>query len=355
MFEKSEMVYLYIETPLHAGSGGSVGVVDLPIQRERVTNYPLVQASGIKGKLRAEAYEWELFVKKKEAFRKQILDQLKTDENWSSKLDIDRAKEAEKRARKKAAKELGLEVVFGPEGDEADEHAGALSPGDARLLLFPVRSLVGVFAWTTSRNVLARLKRDLEAAKKSVSWTLDNLPDNGNAWTMDNKSVVVNSKVVLEEFAFEAQQHDDVKAIAKWLAENAMPSTAEYVYFKDKLYKQDGANVKGSLVILPEDAFRDFTQFATEIVARIRIDQEKRTVAEGALWSEEHLPSDTLLYAPLHATRPRGKNLPKGWNGTADEVLKFVRDQKLDRIQLGGDETVGRGIVRLHLAGGNQS
>jgi CRISPR-associated protein Cmr4 len=304
MFEKSEMLYLYVETPLHAGSGGSVGVVDLPIQRERITGYPLVQASGIKGKLRAEAVE-------------------------------------------RGKPKVEIAIVFGPENVPGEEikHAGALSPGDARLLLFPVRSLVGVFAWTTSRNVLARFKRDLEAAGQTVTWTLDNLPDNGKAWTVDDKSVVANGKVVLEEFSFDAQQNDVVKIIAEWLATNAFPQTNEYQYFREK--------VKTNLVILPEDAFRDFTQFATEVVTRIRIEQGTGTVAEGALWTEEHLPSDTLLYAPLHATRPRTDNTPDGLK-TAEDVLKFVRDLNLDRIQLGGDETVGRGIVKLRF-GGEQS
>jgi CRISPR-associated protein Cmr4 len=237
-----------------------------------------------------------------------------------------------------------LEVVFGPEGDEADLHAGALSPGDARLLLFPVRSLVGVFAYTTSRNALARFRRDMGAAGKSVTWTLDNVPDNGNAWTVDATSVVANGKVVLEEFAFTAQQHADMQTIANWLADNGMPQTAEYDYFRDKL--------KACLIVLPEDAFRDFTQFATEVITRIRIDQEKKTVAHGALWTEEHLPSDTLLYAPLHATRPRNNtNLFDDANGqpSAAKILNFVRDLKPSRIQLGGDETVGRGIVKLHM------
>jgi CRISPR-associated protein Cmr4 len=345
MFEKSEMLYLYVETPLHAGSGGSVGVVDLPIQRERVTHYPLVQASSIKGKLRAEAYEWDEFVKEKDTLKPQKLAQLKQDTAWKDKPEKDQESEAEKRARKEAAKQKGLEAVFGPEGDEADHHAGALSPGDARLLLFPVRSLVGVFAWTTSRNILERFKRDLEATRKTVQWTLNNLPDNGKAWTVDDRSVVANGKVVLEEFTFEAQKHDDVKIIAEWLATHAFPQTNEYQYFREK--------VKTNLVILPEDAFRDFTQFATEVVTRIRIDQSKGTVAQGALWSEEHLPSDTLLYAPLHATRPRTDNTPNNLK-TADDVLKFVRDLNLDRIQLGGDETVGRGIVKLRF-GGEQS
>jgi CRISPR-associated protein Cmr4 len=357
MFEKAEMLYLYVETPLHAGSGSSVGIVDLPIQRERVTGYPLVQASGIKGKLRAEAYEWPQFVQKRDALIQAELTRLHNDPAWAGKSQDAQQKEesrAKTEARKAAARELGLEIVFGPESDEADEHAGALSPGDARLLLFPVRSLVGVFAWTTSRNVLARLKRDLEAARKPVLWALDTLPDNGNAWTVDNNSIVANGKVVLEEFSFTAEQHDDVKTIAKWLADNAIPETSEYAYFKEKLYHKDAnENVTGSLVILPDDAFRDFTEFATEVVARTRIDQSKGTVAEGALWTEEHLPSDTVLYAPLHATRPRKETTlfnDDDGRPSAAKILEFVRQLIPDRIQLGGDETVGRGVVNATMS-----
>lgn len=349
MFEASEILYLYVETPLHAGSGSSVGLVDLPIQRERVTHYPLVQASGVKGKLRSKAYEWQPFVQKKEQYKAQELAAIQQDNKWKDKSEKEQKQEAEKRARKKAAKELGLEIVFGPEGDEADAHAGALSPGDARLLLFPVRSLVGVFAYTASRTILARFKRDLEAAGKgsTATWTLDNLPDNGQtAWTVDDQSVVANNTtVVLEEFSFTAQKHSDVKVIADWIADNALPPTDEYKFFKEK--------IKTNLVILPEDAFRDFTQFATEVIARIRIEQESKTVAQGALWTEEHLPSDTLLYSPLHATRPRtATNLfnDANANPSADKVIQFVKDLNLNRIQLGGDETVGRGIVRLHIA-----
>lgn len=65
MFEASAMLYLYVETPLHAGSGTSLGIVDLPIQRERVTHYPIVQSSSIKGKLRAEAYDSPQFAQMK--------------------------------------------------------------------------------------------------------------------------------------------------------------------------------------------------------------------------------------------------------------------------------------------------
>lgn len=300
MFEYGQMLYLYVETPLHAGSGRGLGAVDLPIQRERVTGYPLVQASGIKGALRSEC---------------------------------------ENRAKDKTR----IKFVFGPDTTNASEHAGALSPGDARILLFPVRSLAGVFAWTTSVEVLARLQRDARAVGEELTWQLPKPPEKKNVLVSSNKSAVIaGGKVVLEEFAFEVTEDESVAEIAKWLVKHALPESDEYTYWRDKLSTR--------LVILPEDAFRDFTQYATEIATRIKLDDETKTVEGGGLWTEEHLPVDTLLYSPLVATAPRKakkENPPNDLN-SAETVLKFVA-KHLDRqrIQLGGDETVGRGIVAL--------
>ena len=53
MFENTSIAIMYAVTPCHAGSGSALGVVDLPIQRERHTNWPMIQASGVKGAFRA--------------------------------------------------------------------------------------------------------------------------------------------------------------------------------------------------------------------------------------------------------------------------------------------------------------
>mgnify|MGYP000669322062 CR=1 FL=1 len=37
MFQATNLLFIYVETPLHAGSGRGLGSVDLPIQRERIT------------------------------------------------------------------------------------------------------------------------------------------------------------------------------------------------------------------------------------------------------------------------------------------------------------------------------
>jgi CRISPR-associated protein Cmr4 len=269
--------------------------VDLPIQRERTTGYPMIQASGLKGCLR-------------------------------DVVSDDPQK---------------VEIVFGPDTRRASDHAGALSVGDARILLFPVRSLMGVFAWITSQNVLARFKREALMAGLSVSWNPIGPTDDGSAFVADGSILKANGKVVLEEFAFTAQTDNKVKEIANWLKDNALPVGKEYAYWRDTLEKR--------LVILPENAFQDFVQFSTEVIARVRIDDEKKTVEPGALWTEEHLPSETLLYATLFASKPRLQNPPSDLQDAA-AVLRFVQNA-IDgkRLQLGGDATVGRGIVKARV------
>lgn len=355
MFDASEMLYLYVETPLHAGSGASLGVVDLPIQRERVTHYPMVQASGIKGKLRAESYglpkltEHEAVVRPK--ILSELLNKLHADAKWNQKSEEDRQKaeseagqQADLEKRRRAAQELGYEAVFGPDTNHADDHAGAFSPGDARLLLFPVRSLAGVFAWTTSRDVLARFHRDAATLRSPPDWQPFGPSAETEAMAAPGNEISFDGTAVLEEFTFSIREDAQVRVLGEWIAQHALPQEPEYDYWRSKL--------PGSLVILHENAFRDFTQFSTEVISRIRLNHATKTTAPGALWSEEHLPSDTLLYSPLFATGSRVdmKKAPHSWSGDSRKVLEKLKELSPPRIQLGGDETVGRGIVKLRFS-----
>lgn len=307
MFQTTDLLFLYTETPLHAGTGSGLGAVDLPIQRERITGYPLVQASAIKGVLRGMA--------------------------------------------EASTGPASAEVVttFGPDTNNASEHAGAFSPGDARLLLFPVRSLLGIFAWTTSLDILNRFVRD---AGQNIGWKVPQLPEGGIALVGKNSVLTPDNenRVVLEEFSFKVDARDEVTTIADWLAAHALPSGAEYAYWRKALPQR--------LIILPEDDFREFTRFSTEVVTRVQLDNETKTVKSGALWTEENLPTDTLLYVPVYATQPRNKeeHWPAGWRDEKD-VLKFVRGlvSKQGRLQIGGNETIGRGITALRWANGQEA
>src|SRR5436190_19829771 len=168
MITATRMLYLYAETPLHAGVGSGLSSIDLPIQRERTTQYPMIQGSGIKGKLRAAAD-----------------DATKGPEPILTKEEV--------------------VAMFGPERDGA-EHVGALIAGDARLLLFPVRSLNGIFAYTTSYDVLNRFKRDSERghSKEALPWNIP-APIKDKALVTTISEIHTNNTIVLEEFSFEAQ------------------------------------------------------------------------------------------------------------------------------------------------------
>jgi CRISPR-associated protein Cmr4 len=303
MFEATRMLFIYVETPLHAGTGRGMGTVDLPIQRERTTGYPIVQASSIKGRLRAE-------------------DKCKVGHGIAGDE---------------------VKAIFGPEtGESASEHAGALSAGDARILLFPVRSLAGVFAWVTSVDALARFQREAAMVGLPLKWGEIPAPGKEEVW-MNGDTLKAGESVVLEEFSFTPKQNHaaTVKTIGEWLASAALPQSDEYKYWRNALPQK--------LCILPEDAFRDFVLYGTEVQTHVRLDPEKKTVQTGALWTSESLPIDTLLYAPLMATQYR----MNGTNLSAADVVQKVTNLNLTRTQLGGDETTGQGMVALRIAGGN--
>lgn len=348
MFKERGILFIYTETPLHAGSGTSIGTVDLPIQRERHTDYPLIQASGVKGALRDLAYQSNKVTKEdRDKFKelREVEDNKLDDEKRQAKSEL-------------ANRILPLEAVFGPETDRADEHAGALSLTDARILLFPVRSLQGVFAWITCPFVLRRFQRDLALLGQDPGWQLPTLIDEKTALVTDGSTVKVpDDGVVLEEYHFEAEITGNqlVAGIAEFLSREVFPSDSAYGYWRERLYKKENDKFETSnLVILSDNAFRDFVRFSTEVLTRIKIDEEKGTVQSGALWSEEHLPSDTLLYTLALATAPRTKcDSIKDAKGVLQFLDKLLKDKVKGVAQFGGDETVGRGLVRLSFTGGN--
>jgi len=142
MNELSALLLLRASTPVHAGAGRTLGTIDLPVQREQHTGWPLLQSSTVRGALR-------------DLHRQHLV--------------------SEGKARDLEAADAHAEVrsVFGAQNAE---QAGALSVADARLLALPARSAAGVFAWVTCGAALERLAHDLELAGFAVPSPPANLP-----------------------------------------------------------------------------------------------------------------------------------------------------------------------------------
>jgi len=302
MFEKALIMYIYAETPIHPGSGTVIsGAVDLPIQRETHTKFPIIQASSLKGVLRNSAC-------------------------WIG-ID-DKCKQCDKKSEVERCEIL--RGIFGsPEG------IGGISITDARILAFPVRTLKGVFGWITCPLVLDRYRRDLDLAEIKVNWNISKPTSNEEAKVCKNSNLI-GDYVYIEDLQLKCSEDENVKNIAVEMAK-ALPDNNVYKEIKEKLEKD--------LVIVSDDVFRNLTFFTTEVATRIKINPETGTVESGGLWSEEYLPTDTLMYSLILIPSRLNNLKPK-------EIVKRLQNYNEKILQIGGDETVGKGFAIIKLMEG---
>ncbi len=322
----AKLLFLHAQTGMHPGSGTALGTVDLPIQRERHTQWPIVPGSALKGILR-------------DACRERAAENYAEELEEAAEGDTNRRV---KRSRRRVANEDDADLVaaFGPgKVDQQNGHAGALSLTDARILAFPVRSLKGVFAWVTCPAVLGRLARDLRLDANSnghgASLSVTPLPAKDRALcNRDGPLIVDGNKLLLEEFEFEVT--GEATSVAQWMADHAVADA----------FTQE--RIKSHLVVLHDDDFTHFVRHATEVVARVGLDYERKTAKSGALFYEEFLPPETLFYSVVLASPSRRE----GHGMSAADMLSYLRKNLPPVLQIGGDETIGKGLCAVRLDGG---
>jgi len=313
MYKDRALLTYYTLTPLHMGSGSSVHYVDLPIQRERHTSFPIMAGSGIKGVFRNLA--------ERECNKKC------NEKKWS-KEDVDK--------------------IFGHE--EASEGASMVAFTDAKILLYPVLSLRGTFAWITCPLVLKRFKEELESLGeiKNTSWELPNLDPNkdNKALVSNNSSLIIDDKSIgLEEFVLECEKSENVDKIAE-VIKNYLPQTSTV------------NELPLRLVVVDDNIFTYFVNYAVEIRTRIRIDQGTGTVERGALFTVEFVPSEAIFYSFVFfierkegdSSDARTKFEKLFSSEDKDKANKNkVENKKVKELvlQFGGDETIGAGFTKV--------
>ncbi|MCS7213890.1 MAG: type III-B CRISPR module RAMP protein Cmr4, partial [Candidatus Calescibacterium sp.] len=147
-------------------------------------------------------------------------------------------------------------------------------------------------------------------------------------------------------FTFEVRKDPNTTKLAEWLSNNIFPSDTSYQFWKNKL--------KSDLVILSDDDFKHFVKSSTEVITRTKIDDLTGTVQSGALWTEEYLPQDTIMYSIVVFSQPRVETDDKKGVVKADKpdeeaqlIAKFFTEGIPEIIQIGGNQTVGKGFMRV--------
>ena len=292
----TRIFHLHALSALHVGTGQGIGAVDLPIARSRATNLPLVPGSALKGVLRDEAKE-----------------------KWHVSED-------------------DIQALFGADSqaDKDNIHAGAAAFGDAHLLLLPIRSFAGTVAFATCPFILQRYARDVRGLQPE-SPKVPALKD--SASVPENTVLRVSgSQIALEDLDIGSETGTEAKQWAEHIAAAVYPeNTANSEAWREQLCQR--------FIILPDSTFSFLADTATEIRMRIRIDRETRIVKEGALWSEENLPAESVLYGILAIDKSRHSRNAK----SADELSALIPAGET-QIQIGGKHTVGRGLCRLVLS-----
>ncbi len=241
----SKLLAIFTRTPLHVGTGSSVGAIDLPVARERHTRFPVIPGSSIKGVL---AELWN-----------------DADGNRTS---------------------AGCRI-FG-KTDANDAEAGAVAFGEAKLLAFPVRSAKGCFAFLTSPLCLQRFARD----KGITDLPVPAAPD-GEMACLAGDAVLFDDgeSVILEEYKFARKGPFPDGWYDRILA----------------LFPDDPvlAGAKDRFVLLSDADMAYFAEYACPVSKHVSIDPKTGTAKKGFLYEQEEVPSETLFYAPMTQVRSR--------------------------------------------------
>jgi CRISPR-associated protein Cmr4 len=309
------LLFVHAFSPLHAGTGLSDGAIELAIARDRATGHPLLPGSSIKGPL-----------------------------------------------RDRAGKHPRAKALFGPDTANASDHAGALVFGDANLLLLPVRSVAGTFAWVTSPYLLRRFARDcVEAGLPAVPMAFATPATREECLVMTKSLLSIAGtttvphgrtaapeapdRVIFEDLDFTPKHRvtgntDHVRSLADWIAIRLFPDDQSWQTF-----------LRDRFCVVHDDAMTFLSKHAMDVVARVKLKDDTKTVDN--LWHEESLPTETVLVSVVEAIRNAGSRDDRGdLNAMAmlDTLGSIIRpDDRPGVVQLGGKSTVGRGRCRLVL------
>lgn len=303
------MMFISLIDPLHNGAAEGMGWIDRPVIRETTTAFPIIQPGSLKGVLR-------------DAFKSKISEQ-----------------------------EQGKVIaLFGPEPQHGESHEGAISFGEGQLLAFPIRSLKGNFVWATSPHVLYRFHTKISIAGMAVPTLvplLGKVQPLAEALICDGSEGIlpigVDPRLVLEEFTYKYQKSLELKQFAGEIATKIFGAS----HYLCKEFEK-------KLIVLPDDAFKYFILNATEIMPNITIGPNG-TAVDGSLRYTEYVPRESVFYsliisekANIPSRRSKYKyDIVRLGVDEANKVKKIFDDNVPAYIQVGGDETTGKGMVTL--------
>ncbi|MBE3001110.1 type III-B CRISPR module RAMP protein Cmr4 [Nocardiopsis sp. HNM0947] len=283
------LIYFYAESPVHAGASNAEADIDLPIQREKHSRYPVIYGQSLKGALRNAA---------------------------EARFTDDE-----------------LTRCFGSAPNPGGSTTpGLVSVGDAQLVAMPVPTLRRTFAWVTSTVALGRLARKYRALGLRFDLPVPKDPDKAHApaehWMGEQ---------VLGPISMQVKESGST-SVSEWadrIGMDALPNEEPFAHIGKKLNED--------LILVPSDAMSVLVEESTEVSVRVQLDKYK-TVAAGPFHSE-YLPTESLLAATVTLHEDLGLR-------DAANVKELLGGSSTELHQIGGDESIGKGLMWTHVVDG---
>lgn len=302
------VLYLYAESPVRTG-GDDDFLVDLPQQRNKATNMPVIYGSSLKGALR------------------QHFDDRSAPTGQEGPL-----------TKHDVITLFGSEVAGRSDGDDAagtddstrdDTSTGGLMiVGEATVVALPVPTTKRIFAWVTT----PMLMHDVNRARLNAGLTPLVIPTShqvpsGEVRAAASGADAYDTSVLLGQFVGAAPHSAEVTAWAAAIAGEVFAGVSVLDFFATKFTVDllvGGDRVGGFMV---QTALPEVTRNNTRGKVTVPFD-------------EEYFPEESVLVARL--------SIP---STHLDQVVTAI-DRTV--IRVGADRSVGKGLMWCQLVGGDQ-
>lgn len=287
---KTSIPYLiHCLSPMHVGSGDSnYGIIDNLVQRDSLTNYPVIHSSSLKGALR---------------------------EYFSYRFESNGMNGNDK-----------VQEIFGADHSKRDEEEGKIKERDFKaglfefdlgfLLSLPVRSSKMLFANVTTPTIIQQFKNRIKlyeyAGQNSSNKLLEELNQLEEDFGTVSDVVGTNTGMegaILEEFDVKVTSAKSVSAFARSV-------------FGD------------NMVVMPDDKFKDIVE-ALPVIARNKLNNGQSI----NLFYEEVVPRETRFYTIITTAHWRDRHEK---SKSVEEWFHSIMQQD-ELIQLGANGSVGYG------------
>ncbi len=344
-YSAGRLLILKTITKIHPGRGRGPGPVDLQVQRDEL-GFPVIYSSSLKGTLKTSLW-------------------------------LGQGEEA-------------IMILGHEPGEKEKLIESSVMLLDAPLLFMPVRSLRGVYSYVTYPWALRRLSDYLRALMyaEGDGWNSGGSQGSGQGSSQPGTGGKLDELLegigeLIEEAESLASGEDGLKKVLLLKSERTRTVTVDHPQYQNLVVLNDtmffqwedirsGKATKAlksltsmagiedePILVIDDETARSVVERGLLIVTRValetREESRQKRVKRGALWSTEYIPRGSVFSSCLFARKPSGskKSGEEGERGEkfkdAKDVVKFLEDNLPEYLVIGGDETVGSGLVKLRM------